>query len=164
MKKILIFSVSLVLVFSLATPSVSAQEVGGSTPAVTELAEHIPDELLVRFSPGMTSAQVANKMAAMGVTHKREIKGIAVHLVKLRQGLSVEQALNRFSRLRGVEFVEPNYILHIAETPHAEVVDQWGLTKIHTQEAWGALGATEKNEILLATVDTGVYKQQSDLS
>jgi len=164
MKKFFLSTISLVLVFSLAAPSVLAQDIDGSNPALTELAEHVPGELLIRFSPGMNSAQVANKMKEMNVAHKREIEGIGVHLVKLPPGLSVEQALDRFSRLPGVEFAEPNYILHIAETSQAEITDQWGLTKIDTQRAWNTLNENQKNEVLLATVDTGIHKQESDLS
>ncbi|HMD81624.1 MAG TPA: S8 family serine peptidase, partial [Anaerolineales bacterium] len=164
MKKLFLFTLSLVLVFSLSTPSVSAQDFGGSNPPATELAEHVPGELLVRFSPGMNSAQAATKMNEMGVTHKREIQGIGVQVIKLPPGLSVEQALDRFSRLPGVVFAEPNYILHIAETSQAEIVDQWGLTKIRTQEAWNTLDQSQKNATLLATVDTGVNKDKSDLS
>ena len=164
MKKFFLSTISLVLVFSLATPPVLAQDLDGSNPAGTEPAEHVPGELLVRFSPGMNSAQVANKMKEMNVAHKREIQGIQVHLVKLSPSLSVEQAMDRFSHLPGVEFAEPNYILHIAETSHAEVIDQWGLTKIHTQEAWNTLSENQKNEVLLASVDTGIHKEESDLS
>src|SRR5574341_1355765 len=156
MKKIFLFSISLVLVFTLATPSVSAQEGNGSTPAGTELAEHVPGELLIRFSPGTSSSQAADKMNQMGVTHKREIKEIGVHVVKLPPGLSVEDAMARFSHRPGVEFVEPNYILHIAETLQTEITDQWGLTQIHTPQAWGALTPSQKNAKILATVDTGV--------
>src|SRR5262245_24641236 len=113
MKKILLSTISLALVFSLATPSVSAQE-GSTTP--NELADHVRGELLIRFSSEMNSAQAASKMDEMGLTHKREIQGIGVHVVKLPLGLSVEQALERFSHQPGVEFVEPNYILQIADT------------------------------------------------
>ncbi|HZM25447.1 MAG TPA: S8 family peptidase [Anaerolineales bacterium] len=164
MKKILLSTISLALVFSLATSSVSAQDSGDSDSSKSELAEHVPGELLVRFSPGMNSAQAAEKMNEMGVTHKREIQGIGVQLVKLPPGLTVEQAMDRFSHLPGVEFAEPNYILHIAETSQVEITDQWGLTRIRTQEAWNTLKATQKNEVLLATVDTGIHKEESDLS
>lgn len=164
MKKLSLSALSLVLIFSLGIPSVSAQDIDGSGPGTTELAEHVPGELLVRFSAGMDSAQAARKMAEMGVTHKKEIRGIRVHLVGLPPGLSVEQAIDRFSRMQGVEFAEPNYILRIAETSPVEITDQWGLTKIHTEEAWNTLNESQKNEVLLATVDTGVDRSRSDLS
>src|SRR3990172_4382205 len=164
MKKIFLSTISLVIILSLVTPSVSAQEIDVPSSAATELAEHVPGELLVRFSPRMDSAQVADQMADMGVTHKREIPAISVHLVKLPPGLSVERAVARFSRLPEVEFAEPNYILHIAENPQAEITDQWGLTRIRAPEAWAFLDETQRNEVLLATVDTGIVSSQSDLS
>ena len=163
MKKIFLSAISLVLVFSLATPTASAKVNDDPISPATELAEHVPGEMLVRFSPGMNSAQVSKKMAEMGVTRKREIKAIKVHLVKLPPGLSVEKAIARFSRLPGVDYVEPNYVLHIAEISHTEIVDQWGLTKIRTEQAWGELGPSEKNKVLLATVDTGIKKENPEL-
>ena len=164
MKKIFLATISLMLIFSITTSSVSALDEGGTEIDTSELAEHAPGELLVRFSPGMNSSQLANKMKEMGVTPKREIQAIKVHLVKLPPGLSVEKAIERFSHLPGVEYVEPNYILHIAETNHTEISDQWGMRQIHTEEAWNALGGNEKNEILLATVDTGIKRDNSEVS
>jgi hypothetical protein len=164
MKKILLSTLSLALVFSLVSSSVSAKAIDRADPPEPELAEHVPGELLIRFSPGVASAQAADRMNEMGVIHQREIDGIQVHLVKLPPGLTVEQAMDRFSHLPGVEFAEPNYILHLAENHQAEIVNQWGLTRIHTEEAWAALTADQKNEILLATVDTGIDRNKSDLS
>jgi thermitase len=164
MKKIILSTISLALLFSLVTSSVSAQRGDGGNPGPNELAEHVPGEVLIRFSPEINSSQAADNMNEMGLTHKREIPGIGVQLVKLPPGLSVEEAIDRLSRRPGVEFVEPNYILHIAETLQTEITDQWGLTKIHTEQAWSALTASQKNETLLATVDTGIDRNKSDLS
>ena len=95
MKKIFLATISLMLIFSITTSSVSALDEGGTEIDTSELAEHAPGELLVRFSPGMNSSQLANKMKEMGVTPKREIQAIKVHLVKLPPGLSVEKAIER---------------------------------------------------------------------
>jgi subtilisin family serine protease len=165
MKKIFLSTLSLLIVLSLATPSsVLAQDINDFQPAADELAEHVPGELLIRFYPGVNSAQAADMMSEMGVTHKRKIAAIGVHVVKLPPGLSVEQAIDRFSQRPGVEYVEPNYIMQIAAASQAEIVDQWGWTKIQTQEAWDTLGINQKNEVLLATVDTGIDPSQSDLN
>src|SRR4030042_565482 len=138
--KIRLFSmISLALVFSLFAAPVQAQDMRPSSSPVTAVAEHVPGEVLIRFSPGLDSAQRAEKMASMGVSHKREISDIGVQLVKLPPGLSVEQALARFNRLPGIDFVEPNYILHIAFDPPGEVVDQWALNKMRVPQAWEEL-------------------------
>jgi thermitase len=160
-----LFSItSLALVFSLFAAPALAQDMNATNTPETELSEHVPGELLIRFSPGLDSVQRAEKMAAMGVSHKREIADIGVHLVKLPTGLSVEQALTRFNRMPGIVFAEPNYIFHIATDPPVEVVDQWALNKMRVPQAWEILGTGEKDEILIATVDTGIDKNRSDLS
>ena len=60
MKKILLSTLNLLIVLSLATPSsVLAQDINDFNPRRTELAEHVPGELLIRFYPGVNSAQAA---------------------------------------------------------------------------------------------------------
>jgi thermitase len=164
MKKLFLSSIRLVLVFSLVASPALAQGIGGSNSPPPGLAEHVPGELLLRFSPGMNSALAAAKMAEMGVTHKREVRAIGVHLVRLPPGLSVEQAIARFNRLPGVEYAEPNYILQIAVSSPADAVDQWGLDKIRAPQAWNSLGVGQKNQVLIATVDSGVDAAQVELS
>ncbi len=83
MKNKLFSLIGLTLVFSLVAAPVLAQDMSATNSPATELAEHVPGELLIRFSPGLDSAQRAEKMAAMGVSHKREISDIGVHLVKI---------------------------------------------------------------------------------
>ncbi len=62
-----------------------------------------------------------------------------------------------------IDFAEPNYILHIAADSPVEVVDQWALNKMRVPQAWDTLGTGEKNEVLIATVDTGIDRNRSDL-
>jgi thermitase len=136
----------------------------GNSPKLAEepdLDEHVPGELLIRFFPG---AQVENEMAAMGVTHKKEITGIGVQLVKLPPGLSVEQAMDRFSHRPGVEFAEPNYILR-AQLPTKVIedqFDQWALENIAAPAAWSEFGAVPYRP-LLAIVDTGITFDHPEL-
>ncbi len=155
--------IGFILVFSLLAQPVMAQDLGVANLPETPLAEHVPGELLVRFSPGLDAVQQVESMAGMGVTPKREISPIGIHLVTLPSGTSVEQALARFANLPGIEFVEPNYILRIAAASPNEVVDQWGLNKMRAPDAWAALGDDEKNEVVIADVDTGVDKNRPDL-
>ena len=130
-----------------------------------ELAPHVPGEALIRFTPGTTPPQAASKMAEMGVIHKHEIPAIGVHLVKLPPGLGVEKALERFDRMPGVEFVEPNYILQIQSSAAVVVEehDQWALEKIEAPPAWAEFGA-DPHKPLLAIVDTGIKRDHEDLA
>lgn len=165
MKKIVLSTIGLTLFLFLVTSSVLAQGVDLADSRATKLAEHVPGELLIRFSPWMNSAQVAKQMSDMGVARKREVPAIGVYLVKLPPGLSVEDALVRFGRRPGIEYLEPNYILHIASASLAELDPTWGLTKIRALDAWLSLDeATKQNEVLVATVDTGIDFSKSDIS
>ena len=161
----ILFTIGLVVVLLTNASAGLAKNPSPDQPKNPALAEHVPGEILIRFSPGVNSAQAVDHMSDMGVTHKREISAIGVHLVKLPPGLSVEKAMDLFSRRPGVEFVEPNYILQI-QAPTAVVVDeleQWALEKIEAPLAWDEFG-TDPNEPLLAIVDTGITTDHPDLA
>jgi subtilisin family serine protease len=165
MKRKHLLSIILIIALSISATGGMAKSASKKQPEATELAEHVPGEILIRFSPGVNSAQAVDHMSDMGVTHKREISAIGVHLVKLPPGLSVEKAMDLFSRRPGVEFVEPNYILKV-QAPSKLAVDeleQWALEKIEAPLAWDEFG-TDPNEPLLAIVDTGITPDHPDLA
>jgi PKD repeat protein len=164
MDKKFIFVVCIVLILSIVGTGALAQNPIPQETNSSTLPDHVPGELLIRFSPGMNSAQAANKMAEFGLTHKREIPAIRVHLVKLPPGLSVEQAIDRFSHRPGVDFVEPNYILQIDAAAQEEITDQWALEKIEAVQAWSTFTDPQKIPITLATVDTGIDPTHNDLA
>lgn len=156
-------TLSLVILTPIIGPSAAAQISQTETSEEYELAAHVPGELLIRFSPGMSASQTASQMADMGVNHKQDIPRINVHVVKLPPGLSVEQAIERFSHRPGVEFVEPNYILQIQALNQVEITDQWALDKIQAVDAWDTFSGQPKPPITLATVDSGVDPTHNDL-
>ena len=146
---------TLVLLSSFFVPFAKAQNPQSGDSEDIKLAAHVPGELLIRFTPGLNSAQATSKMSEMGLEHKREIPGIGIHLVKLPSGLSVEKAIDNFSHRPEVEFVEPNYLLEI-QGVNQEITDQWSLEKIRAVQAWGTFSEEQKLPIILATVDSGV--------
>lgn len=154
---------SILLLLSFIVSSAKAQNPQLEPSEDNELAAHVPEELLIRFSPGMSSSQAADHMAEMGVIHKRDIPHIGVHLVKLPPNLSVEQAIEKFSRRPDVEFVEPNYILQAQAINQAEITDQWALDTIQAVPAWETFSDPQKIPVTLATVDTGIDRTHNDL-
>jgi PKD repeat protein len=104
------------------------------------------------------------QMAQLDLKLKNKIPVLDVKLVKLPPGLSVEEAISRFSQRPGVEFVEPNYILQIAAINQEEITDQWGLQKIDATQAWSTFDGQPKVPITLATVDSGIDPTHNDLS
>ena len=155
----------LVLLTFFPATSTLAQSPTQSEKKLEELPPHVPGEVLIRFTPGITPPQAANRMAEMGVVHKKTLPAIGVQLVALPQGLSVQQAVDRFSQRPGIEFAEPNYILS-AQAPTEIIVDeydQWALDKIAAPSAWSTFGA-DPFKPLLAIVDTGITPNHPDLS
>jgi subtilisin family serine protease len=130
-----------------------------STPASPSAAElYAPDQLLLRFRPGVSGQRADQILAERGLSRMHRIKALRVDVLRLPPGLSVERAVAIFSRHPEVEFAEPNYVLQALE-----ISDQWGLEKVKAEEAWSWLG-TGLPPVLLATVDTGIDRNHTDLS
>jgi thermitase len=143
----------------------SCQGAAGEKPGQPEPAS-APDQLLVRFRPGVAPGKADRVLADHGLSRVRRIQGIDVDLLRLPPGLSVERATEILGRLPEIAYVEPNYVLRILAPPQQddslEIVDQWGLDKIEAQSAWDAIAP--RNPILLAVVDTGIDRSHPDLA
>jgi len=157
-----LFTIGMVVILLTNSSAGIAKKPSPDQTKKPDLPEHIPGELLIRFKPGVDSAQ---KMNEHGLEHKKEIKPIGVHLVKLPPGLSVEQAVDQLSQRPGIEFAEPNYILRV-QAPTEVIIDehdQWALERIAAPSAWSEFGA-DPNKPLLAIVDTGITPDHPDLA
>jgi thermitase len=164
MYKKFISAVCLVLLSSFLGNGIQAQGLDFPDTEAPKLPEHMPGEILIRFQPWLNSKQTSLQMEKFDLISVREIPPLGVHLVKLPPGQTVEQAVTHYSHQPGVVYAEPNYLLQIAAAPQAEITDQWGLEKIQVEDAWEAIPELERYEILLATVDTGIDSDHSDLN
>ncbi len=81
MKSRLFSVLVLTLVFSIIASPVLAYDLNHTDTPPAALAEHVPGELLIRFSPSLDSTQRAAKMSDLGVSPKREIPHLGVSLV-----------------------------------------------------------------------------------
>jgi thermitase len=130
-------------------PSVPASPSPGETYA--------PDQLLLRFRPGVSRQRADEILAQRGLSRQRRIEALGVDVLRLPPALSVERAVAIYSRHPLVEFAEPNYVLQALE-----ITDQWGLEKVRAEEAWDEFG-TDPPSVVLATVDTGIDRNHPDL-
>lgn len=151
-----ILTCGLIVVLLFVTPGALAQAPTPGTNSANQ--DFIPDQVLIRFQPWVTSQAADQFMKQRGLARIRQIHPLMTHVLRLPPGLTVEKAIEVLSRRPEVAVVEPNYILRI----FGEIVDQWGLAKIHAPEAWAQLGS-DPNRILLATVDTGIDRLHPDL-
>jgi hypothetical protein len=68
-----------------------------------------PDELLVKFKPGVTEQRIAEIVDGQGTAVLELIKRVSVYRVKITNGRSVEEAVRAYSQLPEVDYAEPNY-------------------------------------------------------
>jgi subtilisin family serine protease len=139
--------------------------------------EFVADEVIVKFREG--TDEFIKDMARFRVSGTRKklfryIPGLEV--IKLRRGVSVEEAINLYQRDPNVVYAEPNYILKTTLAPddsRYETGEMWGLNNfgqsggtpdadIDAPEAWNH--ATGDSDVIVAIIDSGIDYNHPDLS
>jgi len=75
--------------------------------------QYIEGELLVRFKDEITYEKALSLIAQKGASLIRFMDDINVYHIKLREGQSVESAIEEFSAMPEVRYAEPNYKIKI---------------------------------------------------
>jgi Subtilase family/Fervidolysin N-terminal prodomain/Cep192 domain 4 len=132
--------------------------------------EFVADEIIVKFRDGTDDfTKDLARFRVAGVRKKifKIIPGLEV--VKLRRGVSVEEAISLFEQIPDVLYAEPNYILHTTANPNITATPNdpsfgslWGLTKINAPAAWNI--TTGNSSMVVAVLDTGIDYNHPDLS
>src|SRR5688572_4666032 len=143
------------------------------------LAAHRPGEVLIHFEPaGALTPQFAQSLQAVGGQVAgivaRPGGGAELSRVTLGQGVSVEKAIEILSRMPGVKYVEPDYVVSVAATSNDPGVtggQTWGLYGdvgsptnafgSQATEAWAA--GTGSMKVGIGVVDSGVDYTHPDL-
>jgi subtilisin family serine protease len=133
-----------------------------------------PDEILVRFRSGTSSAAVEALHQTMGGHPVRSWSSLeGLELVRLAAGTSIRDAVRAYRQNRNVLYAEPNYIYHALTTPNDPKFSQlWGLQNtgqnlgtagadIHATQAWGL--TTGSSNVVVAVIDTGIDYNHEDL-
>jgi subtilisin family serine protease len=161
---------------ALGAPRVSAQPPGRVRPPSGE-APCRPDEVLVCFDSTFTSRNArANLLRTVcNATLKQEFKLVpGLVSVKLPPGLTVSEASDRLKKVKGVRFVQPNYVYQLQSIPNdTYFAHQWSLNNtgqvagatagidVRALKAWGrTMGSTN---IIVAIIDTGIHYNHEDL-
>jgi len=131
-------------------------DAGPKTPAFA------PDEILVKFKPGLTDAGMKALLGAQGATITREVQQLGVKVLKVPSG-RVMDMVKAFQGSGQVDFAEPNYLANAILTPNdPSFSSQWGMTKILAPGAWdNTLGL---NTVKIAILDTGIDNNHEDLA
>lgn len=81
-----------------------------------DLSAHVPGEVLIKFNESAARSK-SGVIASLGGTVLREDRTLNYSRVKLPEGMTVEQALDRFGSDPKVAWVEPNYYGWLYEAP-----------------------------------------------
>lgn len=115
-------------------------------------------EILVKFRTNKNQSIIKQSGGEVGDYFKL----FNIYRVKLKDGVSVEDAINELKKSPDVEYAEPNYIVRKMETfpndPYFDV--QWGLKAINMPKAWGYC---KGGSIVVAVLDSGVDYNHPDL-
>ncbi|MEY2724169.1 MAG: hypothetical protein RLZZ458_36, partial [Planctomycetota bacterium] len=166
--------------------------VGGSLGGPGDsLADHLPGEILVKFSPGTSIADAAAVRAAVGGdlletlnTPLMKSSGSGwLERISFSPGFSIQQAMQIAQTSSFVQFAEPNYIYQPAvvsndteylnrnlwgtyssDTP--VVVGPAGTTNIYGSQAeqiWN-LDITGSHSVIIGVIDEGIQDSHPDLA
>jgi len=127
------------------------------------LAEAVPEEVLAKLRPGVSSARRQEIFAALGLTELEQVPELRLSRLRLPQDLTLDQALRGLGDLPEVEYAEPNYLFRAAVLPNDPlyVRQNWYYELIEAPQAWDV----ERGDpsLLVAVLDSGVDLNHPDL-
>jgi subtilisin family serine protease len=145
-----------------------------STAARAAASEYVPGEVLVKFKPTATRAVRASMERDLGLEVARRFDFIDVEHLKLPAGTPVEQAIARLRSNPSVLYAEPNWVVHVDNTPNdPRFPEMWALrntgqegghpgSDIDAVRAWDI--ATGDSTLMIGVIDTGIDYQHPDLA
>jgi subtilisin family serine protease len=122
-------------------------------------------ELLVKFKNAAKEPQIAQTNAFIGASLAETLGDLNWVRVKLPDGMSVEDAIERYRKSGEVEDVQPNFYYHLLATPNDPQytnAGMYGLGKISAPGAWDL--TTGSSAVVVADIDTGLRYTHEDIA
>jgi len=137
-----------------------------------------PGVVLVGYAPGAQAADVSAAHAALAATAVEPVSPLAtdVEKITLGTGVTIEGARKALGAVKGIRFVEPNYLLAPTATsddPYVVGGNLWGMAGNGTSPAntngsqaavaWSA-DRTGSRSVVVGIVDEGIQVNHPDLA
>ncbi len=171
LKNILIFTVITLLAGATALAGVAAPPNPGPDLALQaeQLAKlkskplYKEGELLVKFkkdAPGQLKEKLHKKL---GSKKLKAFKSVEVEHIRLKKGLSVEEAVKLYREDPAVDYAEPNFAYEFAAVPNDPSYGSlWNMSRINAPAAWDL--TTGSDEVVVAVLDSGIDASHPDLA
>jgi subtilisin family serine protease len=143
-----------------AQPALRPSAADGSVAA--EGGQALPGELLVRVNPAV-GLLAQRLIVSAGGREEARLDELGVVRLRLREGLSLEKALELYGRLPGVDYAEPNYRLQAQFIPNDPLfaAQRWYYNLTEVPQAWDV--ERGKPSVIVAVLDSGVDTMHPDL-
>jgi subtilisin family serine protease len=126
---------------------------------------YVPNELLVKFAPGVKKNVAAKTMQFAGANVVETLGDLGWVRVRLPTSTSVRNAVANYAGLRDVIAVQPNYYYRLLNTPNDPRYlsgEMYGLSRISAPAAWDI--TTGSPTVVVADIDTGMRYTHEDLA
>lgn len=132
------------------------------TPFAAEKPPSVPDQILVKFKPGVDEKDKDDELKKHGLEKKDEIKEIGLHLVKVPPGAK-DKVIEALSKNKKVEYVEEDFLRKEEDSPNDPAwPNQWHLKKYNASGAWDITKGDPN--VAVAVIDSGVLETHEDLA
>ena len=122
----------------------------------------VPGRLLVQHRIGSDSAATSRLFRAHGAIERSRLDALRVSVLTVDPARrdQIQKALEESGLF---EFVEPDYLAHVANTPNDPLyTNQWHLPQIEAPSAWNF--TTGSTSVPIAMIDSGVDPTHPDLA
>ena len=148
-----------------------------SGSAQTATPDYVPNELIVRFTPGDTGSKLSTLLEKLGAAQQTQFETLDdLFVLRLPPGFDVLSATDQARELDGVAYAEPNFVVRtqvLPNDPSFNDPDLWGLR--NTGQAGGTAGAdidgpaawditVGSNDVVVVVIDTGIDYAHPDLA
>ncbi len=155
----------------------NAQHRGGSTPARQKIVRvperqydskgrqlYKPGEILVRFKVETSAEEISALHRSLGSTVIRSIDRLRLQQVKLKEGVSIQEAVAGYTASEHVVNAEAHVLRYPNKTVPNDTYfpNQWGVDRIRAPEAWDRVKGSP--DLIIAVIDTGVDYLHPDLA